>query len=463
MNVAAVFRLDPRARIALRIALGLLLLASVADRARDFGAFYTDAGLTRRDDFAAGSFFVPWNGPSALQPFAWLPDPWGSLALFASAALAGIALVLGRGIRVAAAAGWLALTGMDNRNPLVINAGDDLLRMFFLWFALLPLPEENGRVTPSSIAFVIQLASLYFFSALLKSYQDWVEEGSALHYALALEQFATPLGRAFREHLPLALSSAGVWWLELLGPFALLCPFATAPLRIFLFVAFAGMHVGIALTMGIGLFSAVAITAWMAVLPSSVWDAVDRLLGRAPPTAADPSGSPPFTAARELTAGFLAVVVLLGNIAVVRPALAGSMPGVLAWLGFQLRTAQAWNMFSPSPARFSTWLDLQAETGDGRILHLAPDGAILPGLPTSPETDLRERWRKLHERLLQTHPSELETRYLGLLSRRVEAALHEAPRAVRIVQAAVDSAAPGGPRSSPAAVQTRTLAVSPGW
>src|SRR4051812_32444794 len=48
--LSRVFELDLRALAALRIAAGLLLLASLADRARAFRAFYTDDGpLTLAD------------------------------------------------------------------------------------------------------------------------------------------------------------------------------------------------------------------------------------------------------------------------------------------------------------------------------------------------------------------------------------------------------------------------------
>jgi hypothetical protein len=280
-----VFGLDLRALAALRILAALLLLASLCDRLRDFNSFYTDAGVLSEASARNGARFEPWDGVSWLHPFAWLPDPWGSACLFATAAVAAMFLLAGRQSRPACFLAWLMLTGIDNRNPLVIDGGDDLLRLLLFWGLFLPLsarwsvdapslppPRSERIVSMGTVALLVQLALLYTVSASLKSYRDWVTDRGALHYALHLEQFVTPLGILLRDYLPVRSLSAATWWLELAGPVLLFSPFATAQLRCLLFVAFAGLHVGIGLTLGLWLFSSVCVVAWLVTLPSGFWD-----------------------------------------------------------------------------------------------------------------------------------------------------------------------------------------------
>jgi len=265
--LAATLGLDLRAIATLRVLLGVLVAASLADRLRDFTAFYTDLGVLSQDEAWSGSWFPPWDGTSWLHPFVWLPSPWSSIALFAVAAVAAIHLVFGREQREAAFLAWLMLTGLDNRNPLVIDGGDDLLRMLLFWSVFLPVSRARGGqgrvVDVATAAFVVQLALVYLMSAYHKSYRAWVSDGDALYYALHLEQFVTPIGIAVRDHVPTRLLSAGTWFLEGLGPLLLFSPFATDRIRYALVCAFVALHAGIALTLGLAIFSSVSIVAWL--------------------------------------------------------------------------------------------------------------------------------------------------------------------------------------------------------
>src|SRR5262249_6448711 len=161
------FGLDVRALAVLRIALGLLLLASLADRAREFTAFYTDAGVLSRVDILSGARFAPWDGASWLHPFGWLPDRWSSIALFVAATVSALSLLVGKQTRASCFLAWSMLTGLDNRNPLVVNAGDDLLRMLLFWSLFLPLSalsrsrRDDRVVSAGTVAFFIQLSVTY--------------------------------------------------------------------------------------------------------------------------------------------------------------------------------------------------------------------------------------------------------------------------------------------------------------
>jgi HTTM domain len=446
-----VFGLDVRALAVLRISLALLLLASLSDRLRNFSAFYTDAGVLPAAEARNGARFEPWDGVSWLHPFAWLPDPWGSVALFAAATVAAMFLLVGRQTRIAGFLAWIMLTAIDNRNPLVIDGGDDLLRLLLFWGLFLPLSARwsmdaapsrplasNRVVSMGTVALLVQLASIYSMSALFKSYHDWVADGDALHYALHLEQFATPVGVALRDHLPTRLLSPGIWWVELTGPLLLFSPFATDRLRYVLFLAFATMHAGIELTMGIGLFSYVCVAAWLATLPAGFWERLERVIPAAEMAAhsASPreSRSPGTGRTSNLLAGFFLGYVLLWNSWSLKPGVHDAwFPFGARWLGYQLRLAQLWGMFSPSPSKSSSWLELKAQTRDGAVFCLRPDGRVCPRWPARPQALLSERWRKFHERVVQNRGSGLDERYARFLLKRFERSAPRAAARVTIV------------------------------
>jgi hypothetical protein len=463
-----VLGLDLRALAALRILAALLLLASLSDRLRDFASFYTNAGVLSEASARNGARFEPWDGVSWLHPFAWLPDPWGSACLFASAAVAAIFLLAGRQTRPACFLAWLMLTGIDNRNPLVIDGGDDLLRLLLFWGLFLPLSARwsvdslalpSARSEPfvsiGTVAFLVQLALLYPISASLKSYRDWVTDGGALHYALHLEQFVTPLGIRLRDHLPIRWLSPATWWLELAGPLLLFSPFATASLRCLLFLAFAGLHVGIGLTLGLWLFSSVCVVAWLVILPSGFWDRLERIVApvevpaRSPPPEVPASSRGGRFASDLLAASFLLYVVLW-NFGSLNPGTRDSwFPFEARWLGYQLRIGQLWGMFTPSPAKVSSWLELQARTGQGVVIWLRPDGRICDRCPTKPERVLTERWRKFHERVVQEQGSGLDERYASFLLKRFQSFDEGKPAKVTVSWVIKRSPPPTSSRGDP--------------
>ena len=436
-----IFGLDLRALAALRIACAALLIASLADRARNFSAFYTDTGILSAASAERGAAFPPWDGVSWLQPFAWAPDPWGSVGLMVLASLAAAFLLVGRRAKAAGFVAWLALTGLDNRNPLVIDAGDDLLRLFLFWGLFLPLaarwsvearplaPGSSIRIASvGTAAFLLQLALIYPVSAFFKSYDAWVTNRVALHYALHLEQFVTPFGIATRDYLPTGALSAATWWFELLGSSLLFSPFATERLRYALFLCFAAMHTGIAVTMDLWLFSLVCLAGWLVTLPTGFWNRADRTATRSVAERADFRSSP----AGNLAAGFFLGYVVLWNLWSLSPAANDAwFPPSARSLGYQLRLGQLWAMFSPAPPNHSSWLELSAVTLDGKVARLRPDGRRCDVETATPERLLSARWRKFHERVIQT-PAALAARYADFLSKRFEAA-HGAPAKVTVV------------------------------
>src|SRR5262245_23063066 len=259
------FGADLRSLAVLRIGLGLLILVDLAQRATDLTAHYTDFGLLPRADLLL------------VSPSRWLVSlhlvsgVWQAQALlFAVAGICALALLVGYRTRLATIASWLLFTSLNTRNPMVVLGADVLLRVVLFWAMFLPLGARysvdrawlgatNGSrprvLSAATVAYLLQIVLVYWFTALRKSDPEWRSAGTALYYALSLDHLTTPLGHALLQ-FPALLTALthGVLWLEFLGPLLLFIPFWTGPIRIAVVLAFVLMHAGIALTLRIGFF-----------------------------------------------------------------------------------------------------------------------------------------------------------------------------------------------------------------
>ncbi|MFB6262700.1 MAG: HTTM domain-containing protein, partial [Bradymonadaceae bacterium] len=273
---------DTRALAAFRIAIGALLVADLLLRSRDLVAFYTDFGVLPRTALLE----TLWNSGWLSIHMATGSAPLEALFFLAAGGVA-LALMAGFHTTLATAVSWFFLIGLQARNPMVGQGGDILLRLLLFWGMFLPLgarysvdaalssTDQRPRTTTSfaTVAYVVQLCFIYAFAYVLKTGPEWTENFSAVYYALNLEQFTTPIGDWLRQlrflHRPLTvitLALEGIGWL------LILVPFYRDVLRVVAVVLFAGMHLGFAVSMHLGLFSYIAVAAWIPLLPSWIWD-----------------------------------------------------------------------------------------------------------------------------------------------------------------------------------------------
>jgi hypothetical protein len=283
-----VFSADLRSLAAFRIVLALLVLADLASRATDLTAHYTDRGILPRTVLTQ-EVLDRWSFSLNLMN----GEPFFQALLFGVTALAALALLVGYRTRLMTAIVWVVLLSIQYRNPLVLNAGDILLRMLLFWSIFLPLgaywsvdralkgvpPRLSMRfLSVATVALFMQIAFMYWFTAILKSGAEWRIDNSAIYYALSIDQIATPFG-SYLLNFPelLELLTFSTLWLEILGPFLLFCPVFTNLVRTGAVAAFMSLHFGIWLTMDIGIFSWVAALCMVCFLPSSFWDSAAKL------------------------------------------------------------------------------------------------------------------------------------------------------------------------------------------
>ena len=283
-TIKDVFGIDLRTLALFRVCLGLWLIVDLIIRAGHLTAHYTDFGVLPRAE--AISYISPWrlsihliNGSTAFQAI-----------LFILAGVFALCLVLGYRTRIATIVSWVLLLSLQNRNPILLNGGDNLALMLLFWGMFLPLGARfsidealnsrteavpNSFASVATMAILVQCMSVYFFSAFLKSGPEWMPDGTAVYYALHVDRFASPLAAWFRQFdLPMRGLTYFVWWLELIGPLLMFSPFFRVPLRLFLMFLFISMHVGFIFFLHIGLFSYISITSLLLFSPSWLWERI---------------------------------------------------------------------------------------------------------------------------------------------------------------------------------------------
>lgn len=283
-----VFGIDLRSLALFRVCLGLVLIADLINRATNLTAHYTDGGILRRADAIA--FLSDWR----LSIHLWNGTALFEAVLFVIAGLFALALLAGYKTRLVTIVSWFLLLSLQNRNPIILQGGDNLLLLLLFWGMFLPLgarfsvdssvnrldrhiPNEYFSLT--TMALLIQCMSVYFFSAFLKSGVTWMPDATATYFALHLDSLATPLAHWFRQFGGLLkVLTYFVWYLELLGPIFMFSPIFHVPVRLALMFLFIAMHIGFHVTLEIGLFPFISITTILAFTPTAVWDSIGKRL-----------------------------------------------------------------------------------------------------------------------------------------------------------------------------------------
>ncbi len=400
---------DPRSLALLRIGMGLALVLDAVLRAGDLGDFYTDAGVFPRQ--AYGEVFSSWR----VNLHALTAGPWLQGGLLALAALLGGAVALGYRTRWAAAASFALLVSVQMRMPIVQTAADDLLRVLLFWGLFLPWERHfsldarrsgHARDTApvldgSVIGYVVQVFCMYLFAGLTKSAPEWRSEGTAIYYALHLDTMARPLGLWLRGYPgPMSALTHATLWLELIGPFALVLPVATAWARAGAIAAFTLLQIGLASTLDLGLFQLVSVVALLGLLPAALWDRwLPRLRrGGGAPADAGAGHAPLSRRVRGGRAGLvlgslLALYIVVWNAS----ALDGvpALPERALLPGKVLRIHQNWNLFAPRPLVREGWVVIRGRLADRTSID------PLTGAPVTFEHPGRlaglhpsHRWRK---------------------------------------------------------------------
>lgn len=275
--------LDRRSLATFRIFLGLVILTDLLTRFGDLRAHYTDWGILPR-------FAVLEN---LLSPWSWSIHLFSGLAiaqalLFVLGCIFALGLTIGYQTRLVTFLSWLFLVSLHNRNPLILNGGDEELRLLLFWSLFLPLgdyfsldrklgyikpPSSPAYTSAATFALLLQTSLIYWVAWAHKIDPVWRTTGEAVYYALSLDQMLMPVGLLIYQFPRLMqLSTFFTLWLELLGPFLLWIPYRIPIFRSLAIFLFVTLHMGFHLSLNIGLFGFIGATPWIAFIPGSTWD-----------------------------------------------------------------------------------------------------------------------------------------------------------------------------------------------
>jgi predicted DCC family thiol-disulfide oxidoreductase YuxK len=287
-----VFGADLRSLAALRIGCAALIILDLLQRSTDLVAHYTDYGVVPRTlvmQHSSSRWYVSLHFMSGV---------WQMQALlFVLAALAAAALLVGYRTRLASILSWALFVSLCTRNPYVLQGGDMLLRVVLFWGMFLPWgavysvdrawQDDSSAETPKryvslgTAAYAIQIVSMYWFTVLLKSGSQWWSEGSAVYYALSIDQLVTPIGKLLAE-LPQGALAFVTWKVaafEIVGPFLLLMPLKKGKVRLYTTLCFIALQSAFLLSFFIGIFPVIGIISMFFFLPGMFWDRFEQRLG----------------------------------------------------------------------------------------------------------------------------------------------------------------------------------------
>jgi len=286
-----VFGADLRSMAALRISCALIVILDLIQRSSDLVAHYTDQGIAPRT--LVIDHTNRWSVSLHLMSGIW---EWQAV-LFILAGLAALALLVGFRTRLASIITWGLCVSLITRNPYVGYSADVLLRLMLFWGMFLPWgevysvdaawnadpPDSRQYLSLGTIAFVIQIVSVYLFSVMLKSGKEWWSEGSAIYYALSIDYLATPIGKVVREapYITLRLLNWTVLFLEVISPLALLLPVRKAWVRLGAVLGIVLLHLSISSVLFVGIFPLLGITGMLFFLPGQFWEYLERKLVKA--------------------------------------------------------------------------------------------------------------------------------------------------------------------------------------
>lgn len=396
----------------MRIGIALILLIDIGIRSLSINAFFTDEGILPVSVLKNYN----WN-PYYFSFHALSGDLWWQILLISINALCIVLLLIGYRARLFTFICWTFLVSMQNRNPFILQGGDELLRIILFWGIFLPWGERysvlktssyrNSYFSVANIGYVFLIASVYFFSALLKTSSEWHSEGTALYYALSIDQMRLPFG-TFLYQFPgfLVFLTHAVYYMELFAPLLLICPFVSKKIRVIGIVSIALLHLGFFLSLYVGLFYIIGIVSLIGLLPSKCIDWFEQHFYKNKVNVIeDEQGDYKKSIVAELfaslKAGFIVLVIAyclminLGNV----KAFPFVLESYMAKYGTMLRLEQNWGMFAPTILKDDGWYVYSGYTANGSFVDIKHQlDSVSYSKPAHIVTEYEsDRWRKYGE------------------------------------------------------------------
>ncbi len=277
-------RVDTRSLAVFRIFVGLLVVADLLLRARNFSFYYTDDGIVPQELAEANT------AEHAISVYYLTSEPAAIAGLFALTALVALSLIVGYRTRAATVLTFLLVISLDHHNPFVTSYADTLFRLLLFWAIFLPLGERwsvdaihadrEPRSTVASLATFFALAQMvmmYLQNGIHKRESTLWQSGEATPLIFGIEEMTFLLGEPLGAFPTLLTYGGLLWFYMLLGSWLLIL--LRGRLRLPLIALFVGGHISFALTVRIGAFAYVALAGLVLFVQTPVWEDGHRLAG----------------------------------------------------------------------------------------------------------------------------------------------------------------------------------------
>jgi len=437
------FSLDVRSLALMRICISLVLIADIFIRWTDLSVFYSDEGIMPRDLL----FNMLWPyGKFSLHVLS------GSVIwecfLFFVALVVAFFLLFGYKTRLSTIVSWILLLSIQNRNPMILQSGDDLLRMILFWGIFLPWNKaysidkfrdpdlvygtKSNYFGAASAAYILQIVLVYIVTALLKDSEEWRTDYTASYYALSLDQMILPLGKLIYPYPTLLkVLTYIVWHIEMYVPLLLFIPAGQKYFRLIVFILLAGINIGFGSMLFVGLFFLISLASLIGLLPGETIDFLEKKMFRIKRMFKSKEQKKEegdfsvlkiiftrdeFFIAKEAILVFFIWYSLLWNMGTV-PAIGYGVSESLHPLGYMLRLDQYWGMFAPRVFKDDGWFIYEAKDSQGNSFDIREGkGPINYGKPANIVALYKnDRWRKYGENILAIDNSYLRPFYCKYL------------------------------------------------
>jgi hypothetical protein len=410
----------------MRMCIAAVLMFDLAIRVSDLEVFYTDKGavpLNMIFQHSWNKYFISIHAMSGMWAI--------QLCLFILAFFFAAMLFLGYRTRLFTVLSWFMLLSLHNRNVLILQGGDDLLRLVLFWAMFIPWgqryscdsllekeTENNPQIfTVATIAYLLQVCYIYSGSALLKG-SEWNSEYTALYYAYSLDQIAFPFSKLIYYYPELLKKlTFFVYYFELLVPLLFFIPFKHSIWRTLGVISIVVFHAFNSVSLLIGLFPAIGIATVTGLLPTDFMNKAEYICSRFKTAVTNSFNGyiyilTEFIPWKKTTYGsnfyiknitsalliFLIVFVFdwnFSNLSFVNSKLSDD----LRFIGYGLRLDQSWGMFAPGVFKDDGWFVLEGTDHHGKKTDLLkPDEAFNYKKPEYVVNMFKnDRWRKYSE------------------------------------------------------------------
>lgn len=431
------YTFDLRAFALMRICIALVVLLDLCIRLTDLEAHYTNHGilpLKAMFEYCWNEYHFSFHAINGMWQF--------QLVLFLISIVSASCLLLGFKTKTSTFISWILMCSLHSRNSMILQGGDDLLRMCLFWGLFLPWQrfysidgindvkkyEEKSYHGIVGIALMLQIAYVYFFSGLQKSSPEWHQDATALYYALSFDQILLPLGKViyFYPELLKTLTQI-VIKIEVFAPFLFFIPVKNNVFRSIAVFIFIAMHIGITSILFVGLFSLIGISTQMAMLPSFAMDWFDKITNRiqkkitpifilfAPQQI---NTNSPSSIVKNFSIALLIWYISLWNIG--NTNLGYTINPSLRWFGHILRLDQNWGVFAPGVIKDDGWYILEATTIDDRKIDIYRNGMEIDyKKPKNIVSEIKnDRWRKYGEQMMMQYNGWMRGYYCNYVTRK---------------------------------------------